>query len=117
MTRRRSFDSMVWPVAAAAVAFGFLVVGVMVWSVWGRMYCPGHLGLGPEHTPPPGSLVTSHSRWACLDVGPQHRLHPYRAEALWAASGLSAFVALIWAAHIFIGRSVRGARPGGLGRA
>jgi hypothetical protein len=89
---------MAWPITAAVAAIGFLVVGVLVWRMWGPIYCP----------PPPALR--------CYNTAPFHRLHPLRAEALWAMSALSALIGLIWATRIRIGR--RGvARPGGLGRA
>jgi len=94
---RSPSDSLGWPVAAAVAAIGLLVVGVIVWRMWGApMYCP----------PPPALR--------CLNTAPYHRLHPLRAEALWAASALSALIGLFWASRILIGRR-RVGRPGGVG--
>jgi len=116
MLRRSPSDSLGWPVAAAGAAVVFLVVGTMMWSVWGPRYCPAHSGLAPHFTSSSGSLVTSHTHLGCVDIAPQHRMHPLRAEALWAVSALSALIGLFWAAGILVGRrSV--ARPDGLGRA
>jgi len=99
LTRRQRFDSLAWPVAAVVAAFGFLVLGVVVWHKWG---------------PGPGGTACDASR--CFQFRPSHREHPLRAEAIWTASALLALIGLFWAARILVGR--RGvARPDGLGRA
>ena len=104
VTRRRPFNgteasaSLVRAIAAGVASVAFLVLGVVVWHKWG---------------PGPSGRVCDASR--CFQLRPSHREHPLRAEALWAMSGLSALIALTWAARILIGRRGR-ARPGGLGR-
>jgi hypothetical protein len=62
------------PVGAAAIAVCLFIGGVIVWRI-----------VSPEPFCPPNTF--------CALQGPPHRLHPLRAEALWAASGLFAITA------------------------
>jgi len=62
------------PTAAAAVALALFIAGVVTWRMMpGIPYCP------------PNSL--------CYLPLPAHRLHPLRAELLWAASAVFALIA------------------------
>ena len=64
------------PTGAAIAAVAFFVAGVVVWRMTpGRVHLGGH---GPT----------------LFYVAPPHRLHPLRAELLWAASAFFALVAI-----------------------
>ena len=69
------------PVAAMLLALALLVAGVVTW----RMFS----GLPPHH---PSHRVAGPSVVAYFY--PVHRLHPLRAELLWAASAVFALIAV-----------------------
>jgi hypothetical protein len=62
------------PTAAAAVALALFIVGVLTWRM-----VPGSPQCSP-HT-------------LCFEAVPGHRLHPLRAELLWAGSAVFALIA------------------------
>ncbi len=63
------------PAVAAVVALGLFVAGMVTWRM-----TPG------VRPCPPNSL--------CLTLLPPHRLHPLRAELLWAASAVFGLIAV-----------------------
>jgi hypothetical protein len=62
------------PTVAAALALAFFIAGVVTWRMMPDM---------PSCSP--NSL--------CFELLPSHRLHPLRAELLWAASAVFALIA------------------------
>jgi hypothetical protein len=67
------------PVGAAAIAICLFIAGVVVWRM-----------MPPQPSPP---LCPAHALCGFLPES-SHRLHPVRAELLWAASGLFSIIAL-----------------------
>ena len=67
------------PLILALVGVALLLIGLVVWREM-------------SSTPvcPPGTF--------CPPYGPPHRLHPLRAEALWALGGICLVAAACWAA-------------------
>jgi hypothetical protein len=73
-------------IIAAALAAGFFGAGLVEWRMWSAQpYCP------------PNALCG-------LALPPHRLLHPLRAEALWAMSGLFALLAVGSAARLFAHR-------------
>lgn len=62
------------PAVAAAMAVAFFIAGVVVWRMMSQVQCHSVGGL------------------TCVLL-PPHRLHPLRAELLWAVSAVFALVA------------------------